>query len=1067
MAFWLAFFLWVGFTVIGELLRPRPKFGAPSPSGIGDLRVPTAEAGRPIPVVFGTVKLRAPNVVWYGDLIVAAIKKKVKTGLFSSQKVTTGYRYNLGQQLVLCHGPIDEVTEIRFDDRAIPSGSVNVTNNINKIIFGNGPPPWTTALIPPGTYTNLTTLARAAETAMQTAIGFATWRVAYGYEVAAGVSDEIHYAVRITGGAATDRTATIVPGIYQSGAAFADAIALALNTKEATEGGGARVSFSCIYDGQGFTLTAHLLRDGFDAWKANGVVSNYNTSASVLMGKQMGTDVTIVGFPTSWSSDYPTGPRRFVFGFAGLAGELGLSNGAGGIFTSAGLWGLSTGADVTVRSKMADADRELPGVTVTDATDKTTFGINAPTLFGGEEREGGIVGTLEVYKGTQTQTANDYLQSVIGAALPAYFGIAYAVARRMYVGTSAYLKLIAFVVRRCPNTLGLAGGRENISGDANPACMIHEIMTNTAWGCAMPAALVDVGSFVEAADTLFEEGMGLSMVFDGQSTAKELIAEILRHVDGVTYTDPATGKQRLKLARPDYNVEDLTRMDPSSVRGCKMAVPSWGDTRNVVKIRYVDRGENFSERVAQAQDLASIQAQGGEVSEEEFAFRGLSTAAGAQRAAARVLRTVSFPLKAFELDTNRTAWRFAPGEVFRLTWPDYQIEDMPCRVTRIRDGDPRDGRIMVDTTQDIYGVRWLAYAPPAATSWVDPIGIPGPLEAQALVECPFAMVVGPERLALALAAPGNPAAAGVQVWSDPEGSNYALTNEIRELTPTGILSGGSGSGGIGYVETSIRVEAGPLMETLMPPSAADFEQGGSVFLIDGELIAWQFMSANSDGSYTFTGLVRGVMDTTPVPHAPGARVWFISEGGGLVTEAAYSADTTVRVKLVPYSSLGVRSLAESEELSLVLASRALKPYVPTNFKVNAVSYPAFISGAFAMTWSHRNRLGTWGYGDAGATASPEVGTTYTIRLYDQTNVLRRTYSGLTGTSQTWTTEDADSGITGLNSVVRVEMEAVVAGLTSFQMINLLVWRRMTESGRLIDAVRRMETARRRRPKWRG
>ena len=40
----------------------------PPPAALTDFNAPTAEPGRPIPVVFGTVLLKAPNVVWYGDL---------------------------------------------------------------------------------------------------------------------------------------------------------------------------------------------------------------------------------------------------------------------------------------------------------------------------------------------------------------------------------------------------------------------------------------------------------------------------------------------------------------------------------------------------------------------------------------------------------------------------------------------------------------------------------------------------------------------------------------------------------------------------------------------------------------------------------------------------------------------------------------------------------------------------------------------------------------------------------------------------------------------------------------
>lgn len=46
----------------------------PKPATLTDFNMPTAEPGRPIPVVFGTVALTAPNIVWYGDLKAKPIK---------------------------------------------------------------------------------------------------------------------------------------------------------------------------------------------------------------------------------------------------------------------------------------------------------------------------------------------------------------------------------------------------------------------------------------------------------------------------------------------------------------------------------------------------------------------------------------------------------------------------------------------------------------------------------------------------------------------------------------------------------------------------------------------------------------------------------------------------------------------------------------------------------------------------------------------------------------------------------------------------------------------------------
>ena len=60
--------------LVSVALAPKPP--VPKPAELSDFDVPTAEEGRPIPVVFGTVKVRGSNVIWYGDLWTKAIRKR-------------------------------------------------------------------------------------------------------------------------------------------------------------------------------------------------------------------------------------------------------------------------------------------------------------------------------------------------------------------------------------------------------------------------------------------------------------------------------------------------------------------------------------------------------------------------------------------------------------------------------------------------------------------------------------------------------------------------------------------------------------------------------------------------------------------------------------------------------------------------------------------------------------------------------------------------------------------------------------------------------------------------------
>ncbi len=64
---WIAYIIiFVVALILAVVLAPKPP--AAKAALLEDFDVPTAEPGRPIPVVFGTYVVKAPNVVWYGDL---------------------------------------------------------------------------------------------------------------------------------------------------------------------------------------------------------------------------------------------------------------------------------------------------------------------------------------------------------------------------------------------------------------------------------------------------------------------------------------------------------------------------------------------------------------------------------------------------------------------------------------------------------------------------------------------------------------------------------------------------------------------------------------------------------------------------------------------------------------------------------------------------------------------------------------------------------------------------------------------------------------------------------------
>lgn len=126
------FLYFVATLALSIALSPRPK--APRAATLEDFDFPTAEEGRPIPVVFGEVDISGANVLWYGDLDIQAIKKR--SGF---SKSTVGYRYYIGFHNGLCHGPVDAVTRVAWDDKEVWTGSItdNASGNIDEpSLFG-------------------------------------------------------------------------------------------------------------------------------------------------------------------------------------------------------------------------------------------------------------------------------------------------------------------------------------------------------------------------------------------------------------------------------------------------------------------------------------------------------------------------------------------------------------------------------------------------------------------------------------------------------------------------------------------------------------------------------------------------------------------------------------------------------------------------------------------------------------------------------------------------------------------------------------------------------------------
>lgn len=665
-----------------------------------------------------------------------------------------------------------------------------------------------------------------------------------------------------------------------------------------------------------------------------------------------------------------------------------------------------------------------------NVTSTSTISINKPDLFGGEKREGGAVGNVDVLMGDAGQGRNAYLAQFQGSNCPAYRGLTSLVFKSfMWSAMNPYFKSPWVRLKRIVQ--GWDGGTAWNSGqaqigsyDMNPAHIIYQCLTDSRWGMGYNASDIDTTSFGAAATTLYNEGFGLSIQWTQQSTINQFIQTILDHINGVLRLDLTTGKFALKLIRNDYTIGTLTALNESNVlelRSFERA--AYGDFANEVVVEYTDRDENT--KPIAVQDLASIQAQGSVVSTTKQ-YPGIREASLAARVALRDLSVLSTPLAKLTLTTNRIMWDKEVGDVVKFSWTDLGITEAPFRITSINKGTLQDGKIEVELVEDVFGLPAESYTSNPGTQWTDTAAAPTTVEAARAIEAPYWEIVLSVSLAdqaylqpqygfgnlLATRGINNHPFSFTLKESPSSGGTY---NDVAtgDFNPTGTLAAQ-----ITHTQTAFS------LSNFYDLDLAKLDANNGYAYIDNECMA--VVSVNPD-----TGAVvvrRGVLDTVPATHAAGARMYFIVDGGATDPTERISGES-VWYKPLPSTGLGTLAESSATPIQLTLNNRASRPYPPGQFRINSAFYPSAITGSVQVTWAHRDRLQqTVSLIDhTSANIGPEAGTTYTLKVYSGAT-LKATYTGLTSTL--WDYPAVDEAANGYIQTPRLVLYSTVGGVDS-------------------------------------
>ena len=544
--------------------------------------------------------------------------------------------------------------------------------------------------------------------------------------------------------------------------------------------------------------------------------------------------------------------------------------------------------------------------------------------------------------------------------------------------------------------------------DLNPAHIIHETLTNRAWGMGAPFSGIDDVAFRAAADQLFFEGFGMSMIWAQQTEVENFVQEVLDHIEANLYVDPRSGKFVLKLIRDDYDEETLPILDESNSTVVSYSRRSPAEIINEINLTWTNP-ESEKEEVLTIQDLGGIVQSGGEIISDSRNYYGVRRKDLAWQLAQRDISAATARLSTAEIEVDRRAWAFTPGAVLKLNSDEHGAVEEIMRVVKIDYGKPGDSMIRLNVTQDIFSFERPVYELPPDTEFEDSAQPPTTVtdvigmtlnyflsgyyvQVDDLTDTEY-----PSAWVGLLASTNNPDAQEYELIgpeTDPAGNTFFAGQGTRNFVARGELL-------LAFEPEAETVSEGfGALTNGLGPRVGGFGLIGGVGVPEEESELVLF-SAYDGTNWTIR---RGVLDTIPRAWPVGTPIRFFNQETFITDQEERAAAEEVDYKLLMRTSIGLFNELAAPTFTYTLNERPHLPTRPANVTINGIAFEE-IDGRgvteFTVAWANRNRI-TEGsqvlvWDDPSVTPEDGQTTKITILNADDRSFVNE-ITGLTGTS---------------------------------------------------------------------
>lgn len=583
------------------------------------------------------------------------------------------------------------------------------------------------------------------------------------------------------------------------------------------------------------------------------------------------------------------------------------------------------------------------------------------------------------YWGTEDQTLDTVQEKLLASrGHPNYRGLAVLVIKSFLFGREKVsAPSIEVIVRRKPRQTVVTGPAAELDADgqANPICVIAELITNPVFGIGRSPSILHQASWQAIADDLYARASEtyISPVLERAQPTRALIDDIRSYYDGWFRRDEdgliRAGRFPHNEAPPEFTADNtITAKDlieePSLESG------PWSETFNEVEVKFNAATNYFKDTsvtVTSGYNRAIVK----EPRHTQLDRPFITRPAQASGAGAEYLKVVSEPRFSGKLKVRaRKAAFFPVGTIFRLDLDLLRVA-MVCRVVGTEDSAPPEESVRITFEAE----RGLTARPVFVGGLMEEEEISEDAEiitrAQ-FMQPPAEFFAGQNRLLVVLAARANPITAGCAVHFRQ--SDEAIYQELgvqggfavqAKFTADYAATTGDDTTGLLQLELSdptLDTDLERVTSSQSDDEVADLHVCLFAFRASNprefEIMSVRQLSSEV-GVWTAT-VRRGMAGTDPLDFKAGDSIWFINRSE-IVAYRHEAFGNTEELpgyfRLQSYSVFGVADIAQCPDFTHVVSPAA--PANITKFSIEGLRLSwSLVPGLEIAGYQIRRQSGT-------------------------------------------------------------------------------------------------------------